>query len=92
VNTANVIALVLGLMSIVGVPMLVFLIRMTARWTRVENDLSTLARDMRNLVENKDQTHAAMLDTMREDRAVTDRRLRWLEENIWNRGTRKDAA
>lgn len=89
----NVIALVLGVMSIIVIPSLVFVVRSTSRWTRMEGNLSSLTKDVRDLMVDKDRVHAAMFDTMREDRSVTDRRLRWLEENVWNVPKhRRDAA
>lgn len=45
-----------------------------------------LARQVEQLVGEKERTHAAILDQMREDRRVTDRRLRWLEEHLWRSG------
>lgn len=64
---------------------LIVLARMAARWSRIEADLSHLSADMHELVQDKDRVHAEMLTQMREDRSVTDRRLRWLEEHLWKR-------
>lgn len=47
--------------------------------------LSTIARDLDRIVADKDRTHAAILEQMREDRQVTDNRLRWLETHLWSR-------
>ena len=57
-------------------------VRLSMRWASIQSDLS-------HLVADKDRVHAEMLAQMREDRSVTDKRLRWLEENLWHsRGMR----
>ena len=80
----EIIGLVLSVMSVILIPLFAVIIRMTIRWTTVETSLAALTSDMRELVQNKEQVHASMLESMREDRKATDRRLRWLEENVWN--------
>jgi hypothetical protein len=52
----------------------------------IDVQLATLVRDVDRLVRDKDRTHAEMLGQMRDDRAVTDRRLRWLETHLWTKG------
>jgi uncharacterized membrane protein (DUF106 family) len=53
-----------------------FIVKLTRKWTLVEERLA-------ELVKNKDETHAAMLNQMRDDRNATDQRLTWLERNAW---------
>jgi hypothetical protein len=77
------ISVLLGIVTVIVVPVLVLLARLTVRWTRTEDRLDTLIDDVKELVEAKEKVHAEMYRTMREDRAATDRRLRWLEENLW---------
>lgn len=49
------------------------------------NQLASIARDLDRLVADKDRAHAELAAQMREDRQVTDRRLRWLETHLWAR-------
>lgn len=77
------VSLILTAIGILFIPMLIFIVRATIKWTRVEDKLSELVTDMRDIIEAKDKTHAEMIRTMTEDRAANDRRLRWLEEHYW---------
>ena len=77
------IMLVLSLTSVLLIPSLILLVRLVAKWTKVEERLGELANDMSELVKDKDKVHSEMLGQMREDRAATDKRLRWLEEHLW---------
>lgn len=78
-------ALILSAMAVIFIPLMVMLYHGIVKWTRVESKLEELTNDIRELVADKEKTHAAMIDTMSKDRDATDRRLRWLEENIWKR-------
>jgi hypothetical protein len=75
--------LVMSVISILLIPTLALVFRLVVKWTKAEARLEDLADDMRKLVTDKDKTHTEMLTAMREDRASTDKRLRWLEENLW---------
>ena len=66
----------LSCMSLIGIPMLALLIRLTIRFTRLTDRLDDLVADV-------DRAHQELYRTMRDDRAVTDRRLRWIEERMW---------
>jgi len=76
----------LTLTSVLLIPTIALVLRIVVKWTRTEAKLERIADDLKELVADKDKTHNEMLTTMREDRAATDRRLRWLEENLWKRG------
>lgn len=76
-------SVLLTVFAVIVIPTLALVVRMTIRATRMDVTLSALAKDMHALVADKDKVHAEMFRTMREDRAVTDRRLRWLEEHVW---------
>lgn len=80
----QIISICLLFLSVVVIPLTVAFIRMLIRWNRVEDRLDQVAKSVDLLVQNKDAVHQAMLTTMGEDRRATDRRLRWLEEHIWN--------
>lgn len=81
-------SLLVVLITAIFLPMVALLYRGIVKWTRTEDKLDELIRDVNKLILDKDKTHAEMLQQMTNDRSATDRRLRWLEENIWKRGTR----
>lgn len=76
--------IILSVISVIGIPTLVFIVRASIKWTRVEDRLSTISDKLIAIVKDKDDVHKEMLAQMREDRDVTNRRLRWLEEHLWN--------
>jgi hypothetical protein len=76
-------SLILSALSIVFIPMMIMLYRGIVKWTRVESKLEELGSDIKQLVVDKDKTHAEIIRQMTNDRQATDRRLRWLEENVW---------
>lgn len=78
---------ILSAMAVVFIPIGIMLYRGIVKWTRTEDKLDQLITDVDKLIRDKDNTHQAMLTQMGEDRKATDRRLRWLEENVWNRRT-----
>lgn len=78
------------LLTVIGVlliPVIVVLVRGAIKWTRVEDKLDRAVGDLHALVADKDRVHAEMISQMREDRAATNTRLRWLEEHLWRQGT-----
>lgn len=76
----EVISVLLSLVAVLGLPAIAILIRGAIKWTRTEDKLGVLIRDVRELIDNKERVHTEMYAQMREDRAATDRRLRYLEE------------
>lgn len=82
-------SLALTVIAIILIPAVVIMIRGAIKWTRTEDRLGELVRDVRELVESKDRVHTEMYAQMREDRAATDRRLRYLEEWFMGKGTRR---
>lgn len=85
----EVLTLLLSVVALLLIPAVALVIRMTILWTRTEDKLGNIAENLKELVADKDRVHAEILGQMRDDRAATDRRLRWLEENVWNRGRRR---
>ncbi len=75
--------IILTLIGVLFIPIIVMLYRGIVKWTRTEDKLDELVRDVQQLVKDKDATHSAMIQTMSDDRRATDRRLRWLEEHLW---------
>lgn len=87
-DSAAIIGLVLTAIAVIGIPLVTMLVRGSAKWTRVEAKLDNVIDDVRDLVINKDQVHLVIMQTIKDDRAATDKRLRWLEEFLWKRGNR----
>jgi hypothetical protein len=78
----------IGLLWTVIAALIVLLWRIAVKMTRTEDAIAGLGADITDLVKDKDKVHLEITREMREDRAATDRRLRWLEEHIWNRGSK----
>lgn len=93
-NFFQIATLVLGILTTFLVPLVVFLIRGAVRWTRVEEKLDSAVAELKQIVHDKDKVHTVIFEQMKEDRAATDKRLRWLEEYLWRRPSRssKDVA
>ena len=85
----EVVMMTLTIVSVLILPILVVSIRMLVRWTRIQDQLSRLVDEMKDIVADKDRVHSEIYKQMGEDRRATDLRLRWLEEHIWKR---RDAA
>lgn len=68
------------------IPLLIYLIKGANRWGRTEQKLENLIEGVRKLVEDKDKIHHEILETMRNDREATDRRLRFMEEYWMKKG------
>lgn len=75
--------LILSAIGILVLPTLVFIVRATVKWTRVESKLEDVADDLKKIVEDKDRVHRDILQQMADDRNATNLRLRWLEEHLW---------
>lgn len=73
------------------IPAIGLMFRLVIKWTKTESRLEELTKDMRELVNDKDKIHSEILGQMRDDRAATDKRLRWLEENVWRTGRGRHA-
>lgn len=76
----------LSIIAVIILPAVGMLVRITMKWTRVEDKLDHVIKNMEILVLDKDRVHQELSKQMADDRRATDRRLRWLEENVWNRG------
>lgn len=72
------IALASGIFSLVLIPLAVLVIRGAVKWTQIEDRLNGIVGDLQDLIKQ-----------VREERAALDRRLRWLEENVWRRQQRQ---
>jgi hypothetical protein len=84
VTRFELLTLIITIIGIVLIPTAVMVIRLVVRWTIVESRLNEITRGVKYIVEEKDKAHHELYETMRQDRDATDRRLRWLEENLWD--------
>lgn len=89
----QILTLAITILALLIAPMLGLLIKLTIKWTRVEVKVAELVDDMKTVINAKEKVHTEMYSQMKEDRAATDKRLRWLEENVWgkSRGGRHSA-
>jgi hypothetical protein len=69
--------------GIFAIPALALVIRLSVRWTKIEDKQNQLLKDITTLIRDKDKTHREIMSTVKEDRINADRRLRWLEEHLW---------
>lgn len=72
--TAGWAAFVLAVFTGIVIPLAVMVVHGVVKWTRIQDRLDAVIVDLRELVDEVKQNHGA-----------TDRRLRWLEENLWKR-------
>jgi hypothetical protein len=63
----------LSALTLIILPALVIMYKGMLKWTRVENKLETLIRDVQTLVKDKDRSHQEIISTQREDRIATER-------------------
>lgn len=78
--------IILTFISVIGIPTLGVCARIMGKWNNVQSQLTRVAQDMAKLVGDKDRVHLSIQQEIRDDRAATDRRLRWLEEHLWRKG------
>lgn len=84
--------LILSIVATLLIPLVVFLVRGAMKWTRVEAKMDHAIHELKLITNDKDKVHQEIYVQMREDRAATDRRLRWLEEHLWNNRSRGSVA
>lgn len=85
--------IIIALLSVIIIPGIGLLWRAAIKWTRIESDMGGLVKSITDLVADKDRTHVAMLEQMREDRTATNSRLEylermWIEMGVANRSRR----
>lgn len=61
------------------------LVRAIVKWTRIQVTMEQLAEDIKEHITDSKHAHEEMYREMRDDRAATNKRLRFLEENFWTR-------
>ncbi|HEY6020027.1 MAG TPA: hypothetical protein VIY48_09035 [Candidatus Paceibacterota bacterium] len=61
----------------------VYIVKGAYRWARTEEKLEEVVKQLKAIVDDKDEAHRLIHQTLRDDREATNRRLRWLEEHLW---------
>lgn len=77
-------SIIISIVGVIVIPTVILAFRAAVRWKGIEDKLGQVVNDMREIVEDKNRVHSELVIQMREDRDATNRRLRWLEENLWN--------
>lgn len=73
-SAAGLLALVLGLVM-----------RITRKWTRIEDQLGELTKDIRHIVEEKSEAHEQLFQAIRTLDATLNERVTYLERNLWRK-------
>lgn len=88
-KVGDVISVVGLVLTVIVIPLLVWIFRQTNRWNRMEFQLTRLVTDVQKHVDKQDQIHAEMIRTMGDDRKATDERLKFLERFVWREQYRR---
>jgi hypothetical protein len=72
------------------IALLTYVIRAAMRIAKTEERVTDMMSDIQKIVESKEKDHRQLADALKSVYESTDRRLRWLEENTWKRGSRRD--
>lgn len=84
-NTFQYLEIILTILAVLVLPALGLMIRSAIHAARVEEKLDGAINDLKELVQSKDEVHKEIYAQMREDRQSTNKRLTWLEQNLWRR-------
>jgi len=79
----NGVVTILATVITVLTPALVYVVRITSKWSRFEEKLSRVLEDVATLAKDRDALQVVLVETMKKDREATDLRLRWLENNLY---------
>lgn len=75
----------LSFLFVVMMASLGLIVRITRKWTSVENKLDHMTENLATIVRNNDKVHEEIVAQMREDRRASNERLVWLERNVYPR-------
>ena len=73
----------LGVVSIILLPFLIMLFRLTIQGTKLVDRVGNIEADLKDSIQNQTRSSEAIYSQMRDDRLANNQRLRWLEENLW---------
>jgi hypothetical protein len=85
----EILSLILSFIAVLLIPSLILMVRAAMKWTRVEDNLKAVIGDLDKLVKDKDRIHADLVAQMKSDRDATNKRLVWLERNVWSNQRRR---
>ncbi len=87
----SLIEIILSIIAVLLIPLIRLVYKAGQKQQSIEDKQVNLVdsmekqnESMRKLIADKDAVHREIMQTIREDRAATDKRLRWLEENVWS--------
>ena len=90
----SLIEVILSIIAVLLIPLIRLVYKAGQNQQRIEDKQVNLVESMekqnagmQKLIADKDAVHREIMQTIREDRAATDKRLRWLEENVWTSNT-----
>jgi hypothetical protein len=72
-------SLLLVIISVILIPALMLLVKVSGKWTQMSDDI-------KHLVDNNDAAHREIMKQMSLDREVTNKRIRWFEEYFMRHG------
>lgn len=76
--------IILSVIAVLMIPLLRLIWGAGQKQQQIEDKQVELIKNMEKLIADKDAVHREIIQTIREDREATNKRLRWLEENLWN--------
>lgn len=80
-----ILSIAVSFLGVIILPMVIMSFRIAIGWKGIEDKIQDVAKDLEKLVHDKDAVHSEIIRQMRDDRQASDRRLRWLEENLWSK-------
>lgn len=76
--------IILSVIAVLMIPLIRLIWGAGRKQQQIEDKQVELIKNMEKLIADKDAVHREIIQTIREDREATNKRLRWLEENLWN--------
>lgn len=86
-NGYEIVTVLISASGVILIPILVLMVRTAMRWTRTEDKLTAVVENLERMLTESDKVHNAMYSQMANDRDVTDKRLRFIEEWFMRRGS-----
>lgn len=82
-------AIIISVLAVLIIPALALLVRISVKWQRLEDGLSDIDEDVKQLVKEKSDANRELYNLIKTGLEAIDKRVRWLEQNIWNRRKRE---
>jgi uncharacterized protein YoxC len=84
-SRAELLTIIITALALLILPALAFLVRITVKWQRVEDNLKEVTDDLTEIVKENAGAHKELYKLTKGMQEALDRRIRWLEQNVWNR-------